>query len=268
MGKKILIVVLAVAALLSCENPIQSGLGAKVDITSPVITMAYPRNVGDHVRGDLLLAINAQDDIGVSTVLVAVTKDAKGDPLPESAWTWTPASFDPESGRWTSSINTRQYPDGDLPVMVKAVDGTGKSVVFEGIYSVKNSPPALELQIPALIESPTEDRHMELVTGGFMVGIARDLWGVAPGYPKIQFWPRSEGENPSKLSDWDYVDSYASLSAEEWAAAANGRIALEFRFHAVDRSDSTLPLDEMPSLKPGYYRFRFQVKDVDAESVV
>jgi hypothetical protein len=39
MGKKIGLSIVAVAALLSCENPIQSGLGSKVDITVPTITM-------------------------------------------------------------------------------------------------------------------------------------------------------------------------------------------------------------------------------------
>ncbi|MDR0597737.1 MAG: hypothetical protein LBG14_04455, partial [Treponema sp.] len=268
MGKKVIVTILAVAALLSCENPIQSGLGNKVDINRPTIAMTSPQSIGDRVKGELQLVINAQDDIGVSTVQVAITKNAEGANLPESEWVWTDAALDPLTGQWTNTVDTTHYPDGDLPVMIKAMDESGKSVVFEGMYSVKNGPPEVELQIPALIEEPTPDKHMELVTGGFMVGIARDIWGVAPGYPKIQFWPQSQGENPVDPT-WLDMDSYASMTAGEWNTAPNGRIALEFRFNAVNRwSDPSLPLDEMPNLAPGFYRFRFQVKDVEADSAL
>jgi hypothetical protein len=141
MGKKVLITILAVAALLSCENPIQSGLGNKVDITPPVITMAYPQNIGDHVKGEVELLINAQDDIGVSKVFVAIATAEQAPLLPDNAW--IPATLDPKTGQWISALDTTQYPDGDLPVMVKAVDGMGKSVDFAGMYSVKNSPPEI-----------------------------------------------------------------------------------------------------------------------------
>jgi hypothetical protein len=264
MGKKITIITLAVLALLSCENPVQTGLGNRVDITVPVVTMNHPAKLGDHVRGGLELLINAQDDIGVAKVQVAITKDTAGNDIPEGQWEWVEAAYDPESGQWKSLVDTTKYPDGNLPIKIKAIDGTGKNVVFEGNYSVKNGPPKIDLQIPAMIEEPTPERHMQLVSGGFMVGIITDLWGVAPGYPQIQFWPASEGELPRNPEAWSYLDSYASMSAGEWQADTGVWTALEFRFNAVDRDISSA--EEEVGLKPGYYRFRFQAKDLEADS--
>jgi hypothetical protein len=225
--------------------------------------MTNPANIGDHVKGVFELGINAQDDIGVTAVLVAITKDGAGNLLPEGAWDWQPAILDPVSGQWIYPVDTTLYPDGDLPLLVKAQDGSGKEVIFEGMYSAKNGPVEVEVEVPAQYEEEGAHKFKDLITGGDLYGVAKDLWGVAPGYPKIQFWHASQGDNLDNPR-WDDLDSYAAMSAEAWAAFPGGKTALQFQYKAVDRTGAgNQLLDEMPSLQPGPYRFRFLARDVD-----
>ncbi|MDR2740430.1 MAG: hypothetical protein LBB68_11455 [Treponema sp.] len=163
---------------------------------------------------------------------------------------------------WDGAVDTLPYPDGDLPIKIKAVDGTGKETIFEGVYVVKNLPPVIDVQVPS---EPDPGKMRELVAGGVMMGVATDPWGVAPGFSLIQFWPAdSSAPDPENRSNWNIMDKPDYLGV--WKEIANNpgereslsKKAMEFRYRAVDHTDTSVP---PRSLDPGYYRYRFLVMD-------
>ncbi|MFP3041479.1 Ig-like domain-containing protein [Treponema primitia] len=246
----------ALLSLLSCENPIQAGLGTRVDIKPPTVSIESPVP-GKFIKGgNQLFQIKAEDDIAVVHVCLAFVTAPDGSEIPKASWEWIMATLDPETLLWNTYRNTNDYEDGQIRVRARASDNSGKDTISEElVYTIKNGFPTIEVQVPS---EPDPGKKRELVAGGVMIGIAADLWGIAPGYPKIQFWP-ADGTAPDPALDtaWEDMDR---PEATQWNAAAAGKTAMEFRFDAVDHSSE----DRNP-LRPGMYRFRYKVLDMGGQ---
>ncbi|WP_026043418.1 Ig-like domain-containing protein [Treponema primitia] len=245
-------------ALLSCENPIQAGLGVRVDIKPPTISIESPVP-GQFIKGDnQLFQIKAEDDIGVVHVCLAFVTAPDGSEIPKSNWEWITADLDPDTLLWNVYRNTKDYEDGQIRLRARASDKSGKDTISEEmVYTIKNGFPSINVQVPS---KPDPGKNRELVVGGVMIGIATDLWGIAPGYPKIQFWP-ADGIAPDPALDtaWEDMDR---PDPTVWNAAVVGKTAMEFRYDAVDHGSG----DRKP-LRPGMYRFRYKVLDMGGEVV-
>jgi hypothetical protein len=217
--------------------------------------------LGEYVKGTAYFEVNAEDDVGVASVWIAYVTDP-ADPariLPEAEWVWEKAVYDPETMTYKGSKDTTPYQDGELSVKVKAIDGTGKQIVSDMMFYVKNRPPSIEVQVPP---EPEAGKQRELIAGGVMIGISTDLWGVAPGYPLIQFWAADAAAmDPLDMSAWQAMDKPDPAS---WNITMNpgdnSKKAMEFRYNAVDHRDP-----ERRPLMPGFYRYRFMAMDAGGE---
>ncbi|WP_010263610.1 Ig-like domain-containing protein [Treponema primitia] len=253
-GKVFSFVILAVLTFLSCENPIQAGLGGRVDITPPSFSAANPitPSNGAFVFGTIGFTINAEDDLAVSKVEIAFLMPDPLNPA-EKVWIYYPATLNPD-GTYAYPFDTTQMPDGDMPVKLRATDGTGKSGELEVLYTVKNGPPTIEVQIPP---EPEPGKQRELIAGGVMIGIATDLWGVAPGYPQIQFWRDGDiPPDPLDIAAWKSMDRPDAANWNTTMDPLNGKKATEFRFNAVNHD-----VPENTLLLPGFYHYRFLTMD-------
>jgi hypothetical protein len=272
--QKFIGIVAAWLLVTSCENPVQAGLGSKVDIYGPVVEIKSPAQ-NSFIRGATTFRVEASDDGEVASVFI--------DYFPEDdkhrearAENWARAfTFNPESGYWEFPLSLPSDPadphyfsDGAFIVRVKAVDNSGKSTVSkEYVYTVKNGPPSIEVQIPA-------PETMQLVTGGSIIGIATDLQAVAAGFPQIQMWRTGDKDLDPETDPWTPMDvpSYASWQVDPAAPDPEnpkpGKKALEFRFRATARETELPYADTGASLPPGKYRFRLKVQDVAGTSAL
>jgi hypothetical protein len=237
--------------VLSCENPFEQGLGPKVDIIPPTLTLEGPSPASErYLTGLTRFYGKAEDDRAVSSVHVSLDN---GD-------SWNPVnSYDPGTKEWFFYLDTLYLDpaahtireDGPLSVRFKAIDDSGKP--YESIdfsFYAKNRPPELELQYPQLkgnqfISGHADDRldytlfptdRSIPATGGALRGFVTDMEGIAPGYPKIKFW---KGAN--EPADTEY--HAAEFDDRDTDREKEGKIltAKAFRYTLVEASDGVSP---------------------------
>ncbi|AEF85382.1 putative lipoprotein [Treponema primitia ZAS-2] len=254
MYKKLSLVSLAIVILISCENPIQAGLGNKVDIEPPKVNLVSPSpSKNPFIWGtNVAFEINATDDMSVSRVSIIVTgqkPDGSGDvSITKDATSYMSAS----GGNYLVTLDTLnelgfENLNADVTVRLLAWDGTGKAVVSEELpFRVKNGPPTVEVQTPLKEESK---ELAEMISGGYLGGVANDDMAVATGWPKIQFWP-ANGPEPA-AGVWSDMDS---------PYPGEGKKFVNFRYYGI--TEHPYKAAEKPQgLAPGKYRYRLQVWD-------
>jgi hypothetical protein len=208
---------LALAALtvlfLGCDNfvekqPFQAGLGRMVDLETPVFSLDS-HGASAFIRGTETFSGSATDDVGVREIKVSV----KNGP-------YTDVVYSAETERWTFTLDLTTYDDGPFSLQFRVWDNSGRNPLTTGKYAftVKNSHPSLNLQIPyvdgsmlgsqynqvaPLPGSPPpstgfNDPHlnhtvMQTLTAtpsnGNLIGMVTDLSGIDPDYPQVKFWP-------------------------------------------------------------------------------
>ncbi|WP_198429942.1 Ig-like domain repeat protein, partial [Treponema primitia] len=268
--KKSVVVALAVGILISCDNPIQTGLGNRVDITGPEVTVLDPE-AGDYLNGLVNFNVFADDDIKVEGVFVYAAMEGN---FQKESPQWIGIS-PPENGKiWTWQKNTTNEEDGILLARFRAVDNTGKASETEILsYTIKNLPPRIDLNIPnfSLIdrtqlleeELAVANNGLSIDSGGVLIGYATDIQGVRYQSPKIKFWR----EGTPKPSYWSEVDVpvWGDIDPASSLASSKGR---EFRYYITDHQE----IDDLdPSkykdprlanpMEVGDYRVQFQVTD-------
>ena len=224
----------------ACDNTI--GLGSAIDVSPPVIrimTEAADAAVpGGIITGIKTIYIDATDDSGIKSVTVTLNGKKFG------------AYWNEAAGCYTYDIDSTAMADGILRVVVTATDTSGKkTVTAELIYTVKNGPPVVTMQIPRpVVDSANpqillEDRPPEVLTNSYLMGTYEDLAGVAQGYPRIKFWKSGEAEP----ADYDYVD-------EGMVESETGERGGSFRYY----------LTELPV---GEYHLKIQAADINGRFI-
>ena len=173
-----------------CRNPFSPGLGDKIDISPPVISLADP-SPGAFLQNLVSFSGSASDDQKVAAVRISFNNGA----------TWSDVtSYDPTNKVWRHDIDTTTFPNGDFMVRLRVVDDAGKRADTENlVFTIDNLPPQIEIQVPAL-DPATYDplAPPEVAMNGVILGIATDLQGIAVGYPQIKFWKDVDPE-----PNWD-----------------------------------------------------------------
>ncbi|MFP3041720.1 hypothetical protein LQZ19_07845 [Treponema primitia] len=268
--KKSAALVLAAWILFSCESPIQAGLGGRVDITGPEITVLDPE-AGDYLNGLVNFSIFADDDIKVENVFVyAALEENFHKESPE----WVVIN-PPENGKiWVWQKNTASEEDGILLARFRAVDNSGKTNDTEILsYTIKNLPPRIDLNIPNFsLKDRTQLLGEELTiaknglsidSGGVLIGYATDIQGVRYESPKIKLW-REGTPKPSHWADVD-IPNWKELDPASSLANSRGR---EFRYYITNHQE----LDDLDPTKfkdprianplpVGNYQLQFLVTD-------
>jgi len=282
-GHRFLLSVVTAACLLlvtACDMPI--GLGSRVNTTVPRITPGPGDNQpGAFLRGDRnLVKLDVQQPFGLSSVFMDIWYFDLGGIERERR---IPASQGAD-GLWVVNIDTTGMRDGTIRGQVTAIDGDGNTTTTtELVYTVKNTPPQIELTIPRIsgnefdrITSYTPVlRSGGIFWGNDIMGIASDAFGIAHGYPQIRLWPvlnPATGSFPEGVSPGDF-DSISGLPlpGTEWYdwrpmldeqgrpfddprnAGSNLR-ASQFRWPLQNRAGH--------ELETGYYRFQIRTRDL------
>ncbi|MBL8967923.1 MAG: hypothetical protein JNG85_13025, partial [Spirochaetaceae bacterium] len=130
--------------LLSTCDLAKVGLGNKVDIRPPEITIDSPANNG-YIRGDLVVSGTVADDLGVQAVRVLV--DGLAHPAAVSGGGWSV----------TLPVGSGGLQDGRKILTAVAVDGAGKDRSAEVAVNVDNKAPTVLVTSPVTTDSLVTD---------------------------------------------------------------------------------------------------------------
>jgi large repetitive protein len=128
---------LAAALVLSCRNPLDVGLGDNVDLQSPDVKVVSHGN-GAYVRATINLTGTYADDF--KNVTVKVSLDGGG--------TFANATVNTTARTWAYTINTTSYADGGRDLLIRVIDGSGKSVEKRLLLYFDNTPPVVLVKVP------------------------------------------------------------------------------------------------------------------------
>ncbi|TVQ41446.1 MAG: hypothetical protein EA384_00335, partial [Spirochaetaceae bacterium] len=191
--------ILGVALLIllasgACKNPFQSGLGDKVDLDRPVVSLDAP-DPGEFLRGEVTFSGSASDDTSVSAVRISFNGGA--------SWTQVD-SYNAATTQWSHTLDTTAFPNGRLTVRVRVVDNAGKQTTTEDLlFTVDNEGPRIFVLVPAFA-----DGSATVAIGGILAGTVTDAEGVYFGEqdgawypPQIRIWP----DDGTLESDVDWI---------------------------------------------------------------
>ena len=131
---------LACLVLTTC-NLFKAGLGPKVDVTPPEITISSPLP-GAYVRGTVVLTGTAADDIGVTSLTVSYPTTGGG--TVQKAATLT-------GKNWTVSVPSggpSGLVDGKDTITITAKAASGKAATTSVLAYVDNTPPMVLVTTP------------------------------------------------------------------------------------------------------------------------
>ena len=223
--KKTFILFAGITALLgfsiSCENPLNNNLGAKVTVERPIITVEYPERTGVFLKGTIPFSgkISAYRSIKHVEVMIHNNEPGKeNEPLMN--WTTRGIRFTgagQKEGTWWYDLDTLKETlpnnnnrngvnDGLLIIQFRVYDDTSFGDTIKLVYSVKNRGSDVQLTFPAI--SSQTSAPPNVVQGARIRGQVTDPKGLKPGYPQIKFWPEDLGSEPA---DDDPTSGYVSL---------------------------------------------------------
>ncbi|MFW5688666.1 MAG: Ig-like domain-containing protein, partial [Spirochaetota bacterium] len=136
-------------ALAGCTNPLQAGLGDRVDIDRPSTDIVSP-GAGSYLRGIVTLSGTHADDLSsVPTVRLSF----------DDGETSTTATVT-EDG-WSYELDTTAFEDGELDLIVTVIDDSGKESQARQLFYVDNTAPMVLVKNP---QGYRTNRYNGLVT--------------------------------------------------------------------------------------------------------
>jgi hypothetical protein len=130
-------------ALFACEQPFKAGLGPVVDIRPPTVTLTSP-GAGSYINGITTFVGTAEDDYRLASVMIKVLD------YPDKQFDfckgYVPVNLIIQSntGNWDFSINTKDFPDGDIKIQLLVTDTVNKSTETNPIlFIINNSQPVI-----------------------------------------------------------------------------------------------------------------------------
>ena len=242
-----------VLALLSCEQPFKAGLGTVQDYQPPMVELESP-SVNAFILGVTNFRGYATDDYQVRQVDIRITNHEfllSGER--NDLFQYTSVNLSPD-GKWNIDIDTREFPDDDFLIKLRAFDSENKMAETQiRRFIVKNNPPSIDIE--PLIEKGYQDGNLggsnnlnwnnayttplsfkrELAASGEMVGMITDTIGIrqtpsnstgALFAPQIRFWQIKHDSDASagvyyddsgkRIYIWDPADEIPSVSVVPW----------------------------------------------------
>jgi len=136
--------VAALLVLFSTCDVLSPGLGSKVDIARPDVSITSP-TLNAYVQGDVTLTGSASDDMD----LKAVTVTYQG----RSGTVSRTADFDPDTRQWSLLVPVApgapgSIADGGKSFDIVASDNSGRTATVQHFLNIDNSPPTVLLNSP------------------------------------------------------------------------------------------------------------------------
>jgi len=280
------ILVVVCLALAVCKVPV--GLGSSVDTSAPVINISDKGPVpGAYISGTERIYIEATDDGAIKSVVVEYwyyVRNENGE-LEQKGPEPGPVGGNQTDGYYVD-IDTTGMADGTLTAIVTVTDSSGKPTVTPKlIYTVKNQPPTVNMQIPRpktvevddskvhLVNEHDPDKYPSVVSDSYLMGTYEDIAGVAKDYPWIKFWKDGE-EEPTDYKEnagWGNVSSPGARDrGNGWVRADEGFVESSrdakggsFRYHLRERQSTgeAYKEDTDHKLPAGFYRVKIKAKD-------
>ncbi|MDA3850596.1 MAG: Ig-like domain-containing protein, partial [Spirochaetaceae bacterium] len=138
--------------ITACSNPLEVGLGKKVDVEVPTISVDDWVN-GDYATGELVLSGAWGDDGVVTDITITLNGESSEN---------FEADFDPEGDEWTVSIDTATYTDGEKELIIYIKDDTGKSQDKKLLLIFDNNKPVVMVNSPLGYETTTFNKDITL----------------------------------------------------------------------------------------------------------
>ncbi len=226
MKKLAVFVSVAVVIFLSgCPNTM-IGLGDKVDIDTPKVTIGTygdgtPISNGDYVKGVITLTGSASDDIGIRSVSVSL----------DGGTSFKAAEVSSDGRSWSFTVDTSAYEDGekDIIVLVSDTSETPKTNEERLLLYFDNTPPVVMVSVSPGYTSTASDSEFSIK------GEASDPFRVKKVSVEIVYGSASVSDVEGTNS-WSCVLSGAvtgtyklEVSAEDFA----GNVSTHF-YHYTD----------------------------------
>jgi hypothetical protein len=148
--------------LVNCPYPFQVGLGDKVDLEDPRLTVTSHSN-GDFVRGTVTLRGAYSDDLSVASIKVSF----------DGGMSFVATKLDSEKKLWSYTFDTRQQSDGEKELIVQIADEAEKIIEKRLLIFVDNEPPLALANVPQFYASNEYNGDIRIK------GEATDRFGVA-----------------------------------------------------------------------------------------
>jgi len=244
--------------------------------------------------------IEIPHEVGIRSAFITVS--FKPNPEKQALWPpewepergWVQAVFDakqiPGTVEWYVDLPTELWLDGKFLGVFTATDISGNTTSTPDIvYFVKNTPPQIELTIPAikdkffdlLFDKNHSNTVLSVNQGNPIMGIAFDDLGFEAGYPQIMIWPAGQSFVPDGLpAPWLDTNDYTTGVPQDgvwgvWHTVEDnqgnkvneegGLTSMQFRWNLYQYDEDGLKRDEdnNPILLPrGEYNVRLRVKDL------
>ena len=262
-----LVVVVAIAAVLAlvtigCENPFQVGLGAKVDLGTPGISIDLPMESGLYITGSFTVSGSyAGSAVFVATNIKLEVK--RGAAILHSETIDTP-----DDGNWSFLIENDggEISDGEVDVIVTAFDPVKPEETLERrlLLFIDNFAPLVVVTVPANItsDSPGPGHVAPITTMTFtgdynglvtIRGEASDTFGIgsveyqvfATGVPQLPTPATADWQVASGTNSWSFnFDSVPpaspTLTVEVRATDRAGNVSTDLtHFDAVADNSGT-----------------------------
>ncbi|MDA3809040.1 MAG: hypothetical protein PF518_01800 [Spirochaetaceae bacterium] len=160
--KKIVISIISLLLIFSCENGL-IGLGERIDIDLPVITIGQYLNGrsivdGDYVKGTIVLTGSVSDDIGVSAVNITIVDTVTSIVVTGSA------AIDYSAMTWSYSIDTTSFIDGEKDITIEVLDtsSTPKSSSEQRLLFFDNTSPIVLVTVSPGFSSTASDSEFSI----------------------------------------------------------------------------------------------------------
>ena len=204
----------AMLAIAGCQNPLQVGLGNKVDLEVPDIALTS-HAAGQYLSGTVTLSGVYTDDFEIQGITLSFDNGVSS----------MAASTNAADRTWSYEVNTAQYPDGEIEVLLTITDQSGKEIQKRILYYFDNTPPMV------LVKNP-QGYATNLYNGIITVrGESADRFGLDEVVVRIV------DDTGAPLSSFDPADGTNSWTFEfdsRLYADPAGDIGLEVR--ATDRA--------------------------------
>ena len=110
--------IISILLLTTCKDLFNAGLGEKVDIDPPVVAILSHAN-GQYVGGTVTIGGTLSDDSEVAALQISFNGGSS----------FSAVNFNPKSTQWEYSLNTTQFSDGEIEILLRIEDGSGKSAL-------------------------------------------------------------------------------------------------------------------------------------------
>ena len=235
--KSVLVFLTISLLLLTCKNPFEVGLGEKVDIDPPKLSITSHSD-GDYIAGVVSLSGTYEDDIGVQSLSVILDGQ----------------EFQAElsNGNWSYNLTSTDFSDGPKDVLITVTDGSNKKTINSVLLIIDNIAPTVLITVPQTYgaQKPTKSTYIDIrgeaydaspidsivvsiykADGSFVASQAAD--GTNNWFTRFQFDLYSAGTFPDK-TDYEYfveitdiignANTYIYHAADIWGLVPSGEL--------------------------------------------